>query len=73
MRARLILSTVVLFVGLSSAACSAWAAQSEKTKDWMPLFNGKDLTGWTIQCLPPDRDKVFWKVVDGASPWPWAM
>ncbi len=30
------------------------------------LFNGKDLTGWEVKCLPQDRGKVFWKVNDGA-------
>ena len=32
---------------------------------WISLFNGKDLTGWKIQCQPADRDKVFWTVSDG--------
>lgn len=30
--------------------------------DWVSLFNGKDLTGWT----PNDANKAKWKVVDGA-------
>ena len=33
---------------------------------WIPLFNGKDLMGWHIACLPRDAEKTFWKVEDGA-------
>ena len=34
-------------------------------KDRTTLFNGKDLTGWTVKCVPADRDKEFWRVEDG--------
>ncbi|MBN2329774.1 MAG: DUF1080 domain-containing protein [Candidatus Omnitrophica bacterium] len=34
--------------------------------DWQSLFNGRDLTGWTVQCKPEDRGKDFWRVEDGA-------
>jgi len=37
-----------------------------KRTGWRRLFNGKDLTGWDVKCLPRDRGKVFWKVEDGA-------
>ena len=34
---------------------------------WNSLFNGKNLDGWIIKCLPKDNDKrSYWKVVDGA-------
>ena len=33
---------------------------------WTSLFNGKDLTGWTVQCKPQDKGRTFWKVEDGA-------
>ncbi|MDY0355882.1 MAG: DUF1080 domain-containing protein [Sedimentisphaerales bacterium] len=33
---------------------------------WEPLFNGTDLTGWTVKCRPADRDNEFWKVDDGS-------
>jgi hypothetical protein len=36
-------------------------ASSEKDKDWIPLFNGKDLTGWEVY---PDGTGP-WKVEDG--------
>ena len=35
-------------------------------KGWEQLFNGKDLSGWTIVCQPQDQDKGFWTVDDGA-------
>lgn len=34
-------------------------------KVWTPLFNGKDLGGWQIECKPVDKDKTFWKAADG--------
>ncbi|MGE5609403.1 MAG: DUF1080 domain-containing protein [Bacillota bacterium] len=33
--------------------------------DWQPLFNGKDLTGWTVKCKPADRQYTCWRVDDG--------
>lgn len=32
---------------------------------FVPLFNGKDLSGWRVNCQAPDKDKVFWKVDAG--------
>jgi len=32
---------------------------------WEQLFNGKDLTGWSVICQPQDKDKGFWSVDDG--------
>ena len=39
---------------------------SSASAEWVSLFNGKDLTGWTVKCKPQDKDKSFWKVADGA-------
>ncbi len=33
--------------------------------NWKPLFNGKNLKGWSVKCLPGDKDKTFWEVVEG--------
>lgn len=33
---------------------------------WEPLFNGKDLTGWQVQCKEVDKHKTYWSVIDGA-------
>jgi len=34
--------------------------------EWESLFNGKNLEGWTIKCIPEDQGKVYWTVADGA-------
>jgi hypothetical protein len=31
---------------------------------WISLFNGANLEGWDIRCLPEDQGKQYWKVVD---------
>lgn len=41
-------------------------AASASAAEWTSLFNGKDLTGWTVKCKPQDKGKEFWKVADGA-------
>jgi hypothetical protein len=34
--------------------------------EWTSLFNGRNLDGWVVKCLPQDNDKRgYWKVVDG--------
>jgi hypothetical protein len=48
------------------AAVGCLAADDPPTNSWTPLFNGTDLTGWTVQCKPVDRNYTFWKVADGA-------
>ncbi len=47
---------------LLAAATIAHARDGE----WVPLFNGSDLNGWSVQCRPADRDKTYWTVTDGA-------
>lgn len=32
---------------------------------WEPLFNGKNLDGWTVCCKAADRNKIFWKAERG--------
>lgn len=34
--------------------------------EWQSLFDGKTLAGWRVESRPADRDRGFWKVVDGA-------
>ncbi len=33
--------------------------------EWQDLFNGRDLSGWKIECREPDRAKTLWKAGDG--------
>lgn len=32
---------------------------------WISLYNGKDLSGWTVQCHPKDQGKEFWQADAG--------
>src|SRR3984893_4162953 len=43
------------------AGSLVWAADSKAPEGFVPLFNGKDLSGWTV----PAGDGGHWKVVDG--------
>ncbi|MBU4461337.1 MAG: DUF1080 domain-containing protein [Verrucomicrobia bacterium] len=49
---------------------AARAAMTAATKDaegrWTPLFNGRDLAGWSVKCVAADTNKVYWRVADGA-------
>lgn len=38
---------------------------SSRAQDWVSLFNGQDLSGWTIKSVPADAEKKFWRVQDG--------
>jgi type 1 glutamine amidotransferase len=51
-----LLSFVGLLFGLP-----AWAADNTPPKEFVSLFNGKDLLGWRV----PAGDNGHWKVVDG--------
>ena len=53
------LSLVLIFT------LTATAKDKLSKKEFVSLFNGKDLTGWSVKCLPADQDKNFWKVLDG--------
>ncbi len=39
---------------------------ADEGASWTPLFNGKDLSGWSVQCRPKDRDKGYWRVDAGS-------
>ncbi len=42
----------------------AWKRQHDP--GWASIFNGKNLDGWAVKCLPQDNDKRgYWKVVNG--------
>ena len=38
----------------------------KQDKEWEELFNGKDLSGWSVVCQPQDMDKIFWSVDEGS-------
>lgn len=39
--------------------------QGCKSQQWESLFNGKDLEGWSVKCIPADKGKVYWTVKEG--------
>ncbi len=45
------------------AGCAS--SENMPANEWEPLFNGRDLAGWTVKCKPADRATDFWKVEDG--------
>jgi hypothetical protein len=53
---------MILRSGLFALAAAAWAAGA----DWESLCNGRDLSGWKVECRENDRSKPFWKLRDGA-------
>jgi hypothetical protein len=46
---------------LPALAAPTSADDKKDDKDWVPLFNGKDLTGWKTH----PKDKAKWEVKDG--------
>jgi hypothetical protein len=37
-----------------------------KQEGWRPLFNGRDLSGWSVQCPASEQDRGYWRVAGGA-------
>lgn len=48
------LSCIFLITGLGLPGCQG--------QNWVALFNGEDLEGWTVQCIPADLEKEYWTV-----------
>lgn len=61
---RLFKAGMLLVTALTMAGCCANGRRAEPGT-WTPLFNGKDLSGWTVKCQPKDQEKVFWSVEGG--------
>jgi hypothetical protein len=61
------LSTCKLAIAVAIATAGAGRGEEpDETQGWTSIFNGKDLKGWVVKCLPKDSDKRgYWKVVDG--------
>jgi len=59
-----IVMACALFAFLIVAGCSSQGMLADRV-GWIDLFNGHDLTGWTVKCVPADSDKTFWRVEDG--------
>lgn len=52
---------MVVVVLAVAAACLPAAAQQTDEEGWIPLFNGKDMTGWVLH----DPNHSAWQVADG--------
>jgi len=64
---RLIIVFVFTMVCLSVIFCSDNSKPSaDELFEWTSLFNGQNLDGWVVKCLPDDRNKTFWSVDQGA-------
>jgi len=48
------LFSILLIFGMGLRECQG--------QTWITLFNGENLDGWTVQCIPADGDKEYWKV-----------
>ncbi|HEX2971264.1 MAG TPA: DUF1080 domain-containing protein [Tepidisphaeraceae bacterium] len=51
--------------GLILTLLFAGPALGADQPQWQPLFNGKNLDGWTVKCKPADRAFTCWRVEDG--------
>ena len=66
MRAPVALAILPLLIAPSCGAPGSPAAPPPEGDGWRSLFNGRDLSGWTVKCKPADREKGFWRVERGA-------
>ena len=41
------------------------ARSQDLEEGWISLFNGKDLDGWLVRCLPEDSHKLYWSAGEG--------
>ena len=48
--------TILLVLLISCGAGPGKKATAEK-EEWIQLFNGKDLEGWSVKCFDKDKDK----------------
>lgn len=53
---------LVLILFLANGSCDPGKPRG---KEWVKLFNGKDLEGWSVACRPEDKPEGFWMVEDG--------
>jgi len=51
------LFAVMLLLGTGIYSCNL--------PKWESLFNGEDLEGWSVKCIPADEGKIYWSVKEG--------
>lgn len=52
------------FPGLLLLSFACGCASTDDTP--IALFNGEDLSGWSVKAVPADQNQAFWSVQDGA-------
>lgn len=57
-----------IYILALSILLSGCVSQQQRTVNdpSVQLFNGRDLTGWSVRCKEKDKGKIFWTVQDGA-------
>ena len=56
-------ATIILLAGM--LILSGFGGKACTGPGWESLFNGRDLIGWSIHCIPGDSDKEYWTAKDG--------
>ena len=53
-------------ITISSAGCNNPGSEKHTGNEWISLFNGQNLDGWSVKCTPRDQGTNFWTVENGA-------
>jgi hypothetical protein len=54
------------FILIAPTTCNNPASRKSPADDWVSLFNGQNLDGWSVRCAPKDKGNNFWTVDNGA-------
>jgi hypothetical protein len=65
MYVRVVLSFGVLIICSLSSPGQPSQGMPAVNGEWISLFDGTTLDGWQIKCLPQDKDKAYWQVING--------
>lgn len=57
--------TLALALPLLAGLTTGCRAPQTQASPWQSLFNGNDLTGWTVACKPADQSREYWRAEDG--------
>ena len=61
----LTISLSVCVMGIGESKTRVLIVDGYGNHDWRSLFDGHSLDGWSVHCLPADKDKRFWFAKDG--------
>ncbi len=60
-----LLATCLLGVAILIVGTGCVSRDRARSSQWQILFNGRDMTGWTVKGKPADLRTDFWRVEDG--------